>query len=333
MRPNWWACCGLWPRPAARSGDLPSALHLYQRADLIVEQSRANIERQVLVAHYRGLGNLQLELGDLPAARAALNAGIDAAADDATLTVERGYLLLALARATRRSRSRATPGCSNRRWHCFSRDFPGRIPLNLRVVNELCAVEIAARADPASRCKEAGDWVLSARDVEPTLRSAVYQNESALDEIRGDLNGAYAQALKSVAAAEAVGTPDPLWRAYFTFAAANAARRDTGSGDFFWQASGQPDRAPARRFHGQRARSAAHISDRQGIGVPSGGGLADGSLAVSTKAWRCSSFSRGRNCTTFSCAGGGILERHACRLHEGRASTARALRGGANGAG
>lgn len=37
----------------------------------------------------------------------------------------------------------------------------------------------------------------------------------------------------SVAAAEAVGTPDPLWRAYFTFAAANAARHDKSLAIFF----------------------------------------------------------------------------------------------------
>jgi CHAT domain-containing protein len=213
-------------------GDLPAALHLYQRADLIIDQSRANVERQVLVAHYRGLGNLQLELGDLQAARAALNAGIEAVGDDPTLMVERGYLSLALARAT----DAADPDRARRLEQAlalFQSRLPKGHPVNLRVVNELCAVEIAARAAAAPRCKEAGDWVSIAHDVEPTLRSAVYQNESALDELRGDLNGAYAQALKSLAAAEAVGTPDPLWRAYFTFAAASSARQDPTLAIFF----------------------------------------------------------------------------------------------------
>jgi CHAT domain-containing protein len=213
-------------------GDLPAALHLYQRADLIVEQSRTNVERQVLVAHYRGFGNLQLELGDLQAAGALLNAGIEAAGDDSTLTVERGYLLLALARAT----DAADPDRSRRLEQAlalFQSRLPKAHPVNLRVVNELCAVEVAARADPAPHCQEAGEWISSTHDVEPTLRSAVYQNESALDEARGDLDAAYAQALKSLAAAEAVGTPDPLWRAYFTFAAANATRHNTTLAIFF----------------------------------------------------------------------------------------------------
>jgi CHAT domain-containing protein/Tfp pilus assembly protein PilF len=198
-------------------GDLPAALHLYQRASLIVERDRPNIERQVLVAHFRGLGNLQMELGDLPAARSSLDSGIEAAGDDPTLRVERGYLLLARGRAT----DAADPERLRRLEQAlalFQARLPDSHPIQLRVVNELCALEIGTRAAAAPRCQEAGDWVGRARDVEPTLRSAVYQNESALDELRGDPVGAYAQALKSLAAAEAVGTPDPLWRAYFTLA-------------------------------------------------------------------------------------------------------------------
>jgi CHAT domain-containing protein len=213
-------------------GDLPAALHLYQRANAIVDKSRPNIERQILVAHFRGFGNLQLELGDPQAARALFNAGLEAAGDDATLTVERGFLLLSLARAT----DPADPDRTQRLERAlalFQSRLPGSHPLNLRVVNELCAVEIAARASLAPRCQEAGDWVESAHDVEPTLRSAVYENQSAFDDSRGDTKGSYAQALKGLAAAEAVGTPDPLWRAYFTFASAIEKRQETALAIFF----------------------------------------------------------------------------------------------------
>ncbi|HEY5103335.1 MAG TPA: CHAT domain-containing protein [Steroidobacteraceae bacterium] len=213
-------------------GDLPAALHLYQRAGVIVEQSRANVERQVLVAHFRGLGNLQLELGDLQAARAALNAGLDAAGTDPTLTVERGYLLLALARAT----EVADPQRLRRleaALELFQARLPESHPVKLRVVNELCGVEIATRVAAAPRCQEADDWVGRARDLEPTLRSAIYQNQSALAESRGDLTGAYTQALRSLAAAEAVGTPEPLWRAYFTLASALRQRQETTLAIFF----------------------------------------------------------------------------------------------------
>lgn len=231
-------------------GDLPSALHLYQRADMIIERSRPDVERQVLVAHYRGLGNLQLELGDAQAARDALHAGIKAADDDATLTVERGYLLLALARATDAHDADRTRRLEQA-LALFQTRLPQAHPVNLRVINELCSTEIAARIEPALRCQEAGDWIARARDVEPTLRSAVYQNESALATARGDLGGAYAQAIKSLAAAEGVGTPEPLWRAYFTFAAAKHRLRDTSLAIFFGkQAVNQIERLRGDFTHG-----------------------------------------------------------------------------------
>jgi CHAT domain-containing protein len=213
-------------------GDLPAALHLYQRANTIVEKNLPNVERQILVAHFRSFGNLQLELGDPQAARSLFSAGLDAAGDDATLTVERGYLLLSLARAT----DPADPDRRQRLEHAlalFQSRLPNSHPLNLRVVNELCALEISTRAEAAPRCQEAGDWVETAHDVEPTLRSAVYENQSALKDARGDSTGAYAQALKGLAAAEAVGTPDPLWRAYFTFAAAIEKHREPALAIFF----------------------------------------------------------------------------------------------------
>lgn len=213
-------------------GDLPAALHLYQRANAIVEQNRPNIERQVLVAHFRGFGNLQLELGDPQAARVALTAGLDAAGDDPTLTVERAYLLLALARATDAA-DPERPRRLEQSLALFRARLPSSHPLSLRVVNELCTVEIATRAASTPRCREAGEWVEAARDAEPTLRSAVYQNESALYESRGDSMAAYALALKSLAAAEAVGTPDPLWRAYFTFASALRQRQENALAIFF----------------------------------------------------------------------------------------------------
>jgi CHAT domain-containing protein len=214
------------------SGELPQALHVYQRASAIIERSRADIERQVLVAHYRGLGNLELELGDPEAARAALTSGLDAAEDDPTLRIERGYVLLALARTNdatdpeRRQRLEQALAL-------FQSRLPSSHPLNLSVINELCAVEIAARAQTAPRCREAGDWIVRARDVAPTLRSAVYRNESELDERRNDAAGAYAQALQALAAAEAVGTPEPLWRAYFTLASALRQRQEIVLAIFF----------------------------------------------------------------------------------------------------
>jgi tetratricopeptide (TPR) repeat protein len=45
-------------------GELPQALHLYERAGGIVERHRDDVQRQVLVSYYRGLGSLAMNLGD-----------------------------------------------------------------------------------------------------------------------------------------------------------------------------------------------------------------------------------------------------------------------------
>ncbi len=243
-------------------GDLPAALHLYERANAIIERHRADVERQVLVAHYRGLGGLHLELGDLAAARAALAAGLDAVGDDPTLTVERGYVLLALARTT----DAADPERRQRLEQALAL-FQARLvathPVNLRVVNELCVVEIATHVPSAPRCRQAGDWVTKARDVEPTLRSAVYQNESSLEESRDDPAGAYTQAFEALAAAESAGTPDTLWRAYFSFASAIRQRHQTALAIFFGkQAVSQIERLRGNFTGGDRQLERAFLVDK-----------------------------------------------------------------------
>ncbi len=223
-------------------GDLPQALHEYERAAAIIERSRSDVEQQVLVAHYRGLGNLELELGDLDAARAALNAGLAAAGEEPTLSVERAYVLLALAQtsdATDPERSQRLEQALS----LFKSRLPASHPVVLRVINELCAVEIAVAAAPAPHCQEAAQWLTRAQDVEPSLRSAVYQNESALAVQRRDAVGAFEQALQALAAAETIGTPEPLWRADLAVASLLHDRGDGNLAIFFGkQAVGQVER-------------------------------------------------------------------------------------------
>lgn len=246
-------------------GDLPQSLRLYQRAGLIVARNRPDIERQVLIAHYRGLGNLEIELGDLEAARAALLSGLEAAGDDPTLGVERAYALMALARTVdatdpeRRERL-------DQALVLFQARLPRSHPVNLRVINELCAVEIAA-ADPAfPRCREASGWIARAQDVEPTLRSAVYQNQSELDARRGDSAGSFAQALNGLAAAEAVGTPETLWRAYFALASTLRHRQDSVLAIFFGkQAVGQIERLRGDFTASDRALERTFLVDKVSV--------------------------------------------------------------------
>lgn len=213
-------------------GNLPQALHLYQRAGTIMESNRQDVERQVLVAYYRGLGNLQLELGDTDAAHAALAAGLEAAGDDQTLTTERGFVELALAH-TADAVSSARRDRLERSLALFRMRLPATHPIILSVINELCAVEIAEKQAATPHCDEAHRWLIRAQDVEPSLRSAVHRNESVLGAQRGDAAGAYAEALESLAAAEAVATPEPLWRAYYHLGATLRQRQDYPLAVFF----------------------------------------------------------------------------------------------------
>jgi CHAT domain-containing protein len=179
------------------------------------------------------------------AARFALGAGLTAAGDDATLSVERAYVLLALAQT-----SDATDPLRRQRLEqalaLFQSRLPASHPVVLRVINELCAVEVATAAAVTAHCQEAGQWLARAHDVEPSLRSLVYQNESTLAVQRHDPAGAFDQALQALAAAEAIGTPEPLWRADMIVASILHNRGDANLAIFFGkQAVGQVERLRA----------------------------------------------------------------------------------------
>jgi CHAT domain-containing protein/tetratricopeptide (TPR) repeat protein len=217
-------------------GNLRQALRLYDRAGEIVARSRPDVELQVLIAYYAGRGSLELELGDAASAREALLAALEAAGGSPNLAFERGRVLLALAQTAelgdplRRRRLEEA-------LELFRSRLPDSHPTVLRVINELCTVEIAERRDSAPRCQEALARVESARDVEPTLRSAVFRNQSELAAQRGDDASAFSAAQRAVAAAEAVGTPGPLWQAYLTLAAALRRREELPLAIFFGKRS------------------------------------------------------------------------------------------------
>jgi CHAT domain-containing protein len=66
----------------------------------------------------------------------------------------------------------------------------------------------------AASCREARARLANSRAVDPGLRAAVYDNLSALSQSQGDLTQAASLAVAAVSAAEGLGTPEPLWRAY-----------------------------------------------------------------------------------------------------------------------
>jgi CHAT domain-containing protein/tetratricopeptide (TPR) repeat protein len=218
-------------------GELPEALELYQRADGIVERHRSDIERQVLVAHYRGFGGLQLSLGDTEHARQSLTTGLDAAGTEQTLSLERAQVLLQLARLSAVSAPNQSRAELAQALDLLRARLPDSHPTLLRVINEICGIELATNPAQAPYCDDAADRLEHAREIEPALRSAAYGNQSELAEARGDRADAQALAIRELSAATTLGTPDPLWKAYFHLARLLHAREERGLAIMFGKQS------------------------------------------------------------------------------------------------
>jgi CHAT domain-containing protein len=198
-------------------GQLPEALHRFERAGAIVASSGASLERPWLVDYYRDLGILQISLGDPAEAGRTLTAGLDAAGDDPTLAVERARLLLD------RSRTDAELGRPGRdellqAAALLRTRLPESHPAILRVLNQLCEGELATPA-AAPDCTQTVRHLASAPNTAPGLRALIDDNQSRLALARADDAAALRYAVSAVAAAESTATPEPLWQAYFQLAA------------------------------------------------------------------------------------------------------------------
>src|SRR6185437_3893444 len=237
-------------------GQLPAAWHLYERMGTIVAKSRADVELPTLVSYYRGLAALALDLGNTDDAITALHSGLDAASAEPALALQKGYLMATLAQAsTERDVAQSRTEYASA-LQLFGSRLPSAHPTILRVVNELCGLDIGtatpsqpatppgsgtssrsgtppgsgtpsrAAAPTPSNCRDARSRLSSAHGVDPGLRASVYDNLSALSQSEGNLDAAFSLAITAVSAAEGLGTPDPLWRSYFR---AGRALRAQGS--------------------------------------------------------------------------------------------------------
>jgi CHAT domain-containing protein len=190
------------------NGRLSDALHTYERAGRIIDAHEADVELPVRVAYHRGLGTLLALLGDPEGSRAALDRGLSAAGSDPTVSTERAAVLVAI--GTRESLTEALA--------LFRARLPETHPRILAVINDLCRLEIESGTTGTPSCDDARARLTSGHEIEPSLREAVLGNLSALSAARGDAAAADRYAVQAVAAAGALGTPDPGWRAQFRLA-------------------------------------------------------------------------------------------------------------------
>ncbi len=133
-------------------GDLPEAVRRYDQAGAIVAADAANVERQTLAAYYRGRGDLEWSLGELNDARAALELGLDTVGGDTTLTTERAATLLSLARTWARADPQAAHANLQEALALFEGRLPDTHPTILRVINELCGVDLRVSMPGSTYC-------------------------------------------------------------------------------------------------------------------------------------------------------------------------------------
>jgi CHAT domain-containing protein len=212
-------------------GQLPEALHQFERAGAIIATNRTNIERSTLVDYYRDLGALQMRLGANTEAEHTLAAGLEAAGEDPTLAIERARLHVEHSRAAgdpgQRSRDELLQAAA-----LLRTKLPESHPAILRVLNELCELELSTPAD-APDCAASLRRLEHSPDIAPDLRAAIYVNQSRLAAAGMESQGARSFAVRAVAAAESVGTPEPLWPAYLQLATVLRSRDETPLAVFF----------------------------------------------------------------------------------------------------
>ncbi len=250
-------------------GQFPEALHDFERAGAIIANSAKDVERPWLVNYYRDYGALQLGLGDQGQAETALASGLNAAGTDPTLSVARARLLLD------RGRIAAQRGESERRADLMQSAallrtrLPEAHPAILRVINELCALDLGAASPEAGApavtadCDTAASRIEQSPDAAPALRSAVYVNLSRWALLRQDRAGARTLAIRAVAAAETSGMPEALWQAYLQLALALRADAQASQAIFFGKQSlAQIERARGSLVGAERRYERGFLRDK-----------------------------------------------------------------------
>jgi CHAT domain-containing protein/tetratricopeptide (TPR) repeat protein len=233
--------------------ELPQSWHVYQRMGAIVRKNNGQVERPVLVAYYRRLAGLELELGDVEEAVKALHAGLDAAHQEPRLVLQRAYLVATLAQVSARTDATTSRAQFAQARRLFESRLPESHPAILRVINESCALEVRVGTPPVD-CREALQRLTGGSEVQPALRAAVYENLSQLSQRDGHLFAAAQYADSAVAAAEGLGTPGVLWRAYFRTAEVLHARGESALAIFFGKRAIAAIESERRQFTGEDER-------------------------------------------------------------------------------
>lgn len=247
-------------------GDLPAALRAYERAGAIIEKHPRDIERPYLVAQYRGLARLQLEVGERDESHASLAAAFEAAGTDPTLVMERGSILQALGTLAGTEDPNTGRAQLQQSLALYRSRLPDTHPAILRVITETCALEMQSDPRHSSSCDDAAQRIEHSPDVDPYLRHDVYAVRSELSGRRQDFAQAYDLAIRALAAAETLNTPDPLWRADFALARLERGRNEPALAIYLGKESiGQIERLRGRFADEDRRLERGFLEDKVGV--------------------------------------------------------------------
>jgi len=245
-------------------GRLGPALRLYERAAAIVERRPDDVERHTRVALQRGFGALLWSVGDAAAARDALRAALAVAGDSPTLSLERAEVLRALAAAA--DDAEAARALLLEALELYRSRLPAAHPRILRGVNDLCAVAVASGQTAAPDCDDADRRLAAAPETGPALRQAVLTQQSRRAALRGEPDLARDAAVAALAAAEALGTPEPLLAGYFELARRLAATGQREAAILFAkQAVAQVERVRGQFDAAERHLERGFVTDKAAV--------------------------------------------------------------------
>lgn len=247
-------------------GDLPEALRAYEHAGRIVERRETDVERSTLLAYFRGRASLHLDLGDPAGAAALLTRALVATDGEATLATDRAAVLQLLAGpelgaplAERRARL-------DEALLLYRSRLPDSHPTILRAIDARCGISLEEESGEAADCAEAFRRLDAAGRVDPRLRESILGHRSDLSARRGDADGAVDHAVRAVAAASALGAPDPLWRAEIRLARRLRARGRGELAVFFGKESiGEIERLRGALVGDDRRFDPGFVRDKIGV--------------------------------------------------------------------
>jgi CHAT domain-containing protein len=195
---------------AARYG---AALLAHRRVQALAERHRASLPAHLVLESQDGMAAIEIQLGDLAAARATLQRGLDRVAGQGDLSYWRGRLLLRLARLDgRQARWADAEVHQTEAAQLIGSVIGPQHPVVTQIHADRCVSQLRQAHDPQA-CRQLLALLPTLAEAPGVLRFRVHAALAQYEEARGRAPAAGEQHLAALAAAQAAGGNDPAWEA------------------------------------------------------------------------------------------------------------------------